>query len=388
MNDAFDQRMKAVLGQGGVSGYFKQRACKLEDITFSSDANYKRGMMYDWDMKEIEEVDFKFQKIKEHSPEKKASEFYVQFRPFFVPETRYNDLYYKLDGKEHLGQYLDIPNFEKQKTEKWLLVGKEPKNYFNRYYVFQCNWCLEWVDARKEYHQQVGVWRDSIDNNINSPDYQKLGGSELDGNGTFILPSNPVTRTLITGTRVMITDAIEAPAVYEVQAIKDAEPLGVMKLYLKRCLINYHTDLWGNLNEMDPDLFVFDLPVPDLPDGYGQDYHYLCDCKISVIDADRNPVPEYYIPVMEVSSPKMRVRGTPVTFTVKGVSSKHIISFRYFVDGTEYPREELSEYFTIQEDASSVQIQAIHNVMTGYEIMVKGYVDGKESVSQSAEVVL
>ena len=36
----------------------------IENKTFSNDPNYRVGTLYDWEMNELEEVEFKFEKIK------------------------------------------------------------------------------------------------------------------------------------------------------------------------------------------------------------------------------------------------------------------------------------------------------------------------------------
>lgn len=386
MSNEFKNRMYHTLKHQGVSGYFKDRTNVLVDTTFAQDPNYKKGFIYDWDMNPIEELEFKIQKIKEHAPEKKKTEYYIQFRPYVTPETMYNDLFYRQDGKQRLGQYIDINNFETDQDEKWLIVDKESKTNLSKYYVFKCNWCLEWV-SDGQYFQQVGVWRDSMDNNINNPDYQKLGGSELDGNGSFILPVNPSTRTIKPGHRVMITDSEVLPAVYEVQAIKDTEPLGVMKLYLKRVLINRHTDLWGNINDMNPDAMLIHLPLPSLPEGYGGDYHWLCNCKKSTIDV--NPVvPDASVVDFTVSSPTLRVNGSPVRFELNGVPENYVAEFRIYVDNVEYSVEDLKDYFDIEIGERALTIKAINKVMAKYIVKVTADITDARIFSAETEVIL
>lgn len=371
MSDSYNRRMKRLLDgrvNDSPSDYFKRQANKLEDLTFMSDESALSGAIYDWELNLLEEVDFKFQRAKDRNPEKKAVEYYVQFRPYFVPEVRFAENYYKQDGKERLGFYLDVPNFEKNKTEKWLMVNKDPRVNFNRYMVYRCNWQLEWV-SNGEYHTCLGVLRDSLDNNINVPDVSKLGGTEIDGDAAFILPSNPNTRTIIPGTRLMITDSDTLPAVYEVSAIKDTEPLGVMKFYLKRRIMNLHTDLWGDLNSMDRDLFVIPMPIEDLPDGFGGSYHYLCSCrKSSLPNTEEKPVITTK-PDIQSSADFIRIGGSEWIVTATGLKEQEV-AFEIYVDEVLYSKDELGDYFEITQLENQMKIKAINTVMTGYILRV------------------
>lgn len=349
------------------------------DHAFSNDPSCRKGFIYDWNIEPLEEVEFRFEQVKQRTPEKKAPEYFVLFKSDFIPECRYRDRYFKRDGKQRLGFYLDIPNYETGLTEKWFVVGKDERVNFSRYIVFKCNWCLEWI-SDGIYHQHIGVWRDSQDNNMNNPEAQKLGGSELDGDGSFMLPSNLTTRTLKPGQRLMITDSDILPAVYEIQAIKDTEPLGCMKMYLKRRVVNEHTDAWGTLNEIDSRSLIIPTPIPDLPEGYGGSWHYLCDCKKSNFLSEL--VPEVSKTEVEVlkSSDVMVVNGSPVRFTVTPEGT----NFSIYVDNEVYTIEELNGYFEVSQEGTSINIKAINPIMAGY--IVKLSVMDANNVVHSAEV--
>ena len=64
MSDLFNKRMNVILNSGSLGGKLLEDSDIIDDRNFSTDPNYKKGMLYDWDMNELEEVEFKFEKTK------------------------------------------------------------------------------------------------------------------------------------------------------------------------------------------------------------------------------------------------------------------------------------------------------------------------------------
>ena len=61
-------------------------------------------MIYDCDLKEIEEIEFRFIKTKTYTMEKDQVEYMIMFRPGVNPEIDYD----KSEDKKHrLGYYID-----------------------------------------------------------------------------------------------------------------------------------------------------------------------------------------------------------------------------------------------------------------------------------------
>ena len=56
--------MNVILNSGSLGGKLLEDSDIIDDRNFSTDPNYKKGMLYDWDMNELEEVEFKFEKTK------------------------------------------------------------------------------------------------------------------------------------------------------------------------------------------------------------------------------------------------------------------------------------------------------------------------------------
>ena len=203
MGDLFNKRMDYLLKNGSVGSSMVDDANIIENKTFKNDINYRKGMIYDCEMNEIEEVDFKFEKAKTFSAEGYEVEYYVRFRPDFNIETQYKDRFYKNDGRDRLGFYIDVYDYSKKLNEKWLIVGKDDRVAFDRYNVMKCNWCLEWI-ANGIYKRCLGVNRVASDNTVDTPTSNTLGGSTINGDLAFYIPTSETTDTIELGTRFMI----------------------------------------------------------------------------------------------------------------------------------------------------------------------------------------
>ena len=106
MSELFNKRMNMLLQSGSLGGKLLEDSDILDDRNFSNDSNFKVGMLYDWDMNELEEVEFKFEKIKTWTADGSAVEYMIRFRPNYNPEYKFKDSYYRNDGKERFGFYI------------------------------------------------------------------------------------------------------------------------------------------------------------------------------------------------------------------------------------------------------------------------------------------
>ena len=57
MSELFNKRMNMLLQSGSLGGKLLEDSDILDDRNFSNDSNFKVGMLYDWDMNELEEVE-------------------------------------------------------------------------------------------------------------------------------------------------------------------------------------------------------------------------------------------------------------------------------------------------------------------------------------------
>lgn len=370
MSDLFSKRMELLLKQGSLGAKLVDDANIIENKTFDNDQNFRTGMLYDWDMNELEMVDFKFEKVKTYSAGSIEVEYMIHFRPNFNPEFKYKELYYKNDGKERMGFYIDVLDRSKDIVEKWLIVGKDDRVAFDRYNAFKCNWCFEWI-SNKKYFKTIGCVRDKADISAKVIT-DSLGGTSIDGDLAIVLPSNNIVGNIMLGTKFMITDSISNPQVYEVIKIKDTTPLGTTKAYLKQCKYNEHTDVCGIINEMINYEFCFDLPIDDLPKEYGGKYHMICDC----LESKGLPIEPTEDVQWKLFCTDKYLKVNSNTATVKAIPSAETTSlcdWHIFVDWVEYPLEELNDYFDITINDTTLSIKVINKVMLKYIVKIAIY---------------
>ena len=353
----------------GLGGKLVDDSNIVEDKLFDTSRSYKKGMLYDWNLNEISEVDYRFEKFLITYGDSEEVEYRVQFRPNFQPEYLYKDLYHKKDGRERFGFYLDVPDYEKGTVEKWLIVGKDDRTAFDKYNAYRCNWVFEWVHEGK-YMSCLGVYQDAKDASFQGSGNEKLGGTAVGGQYNIILPSNEDVETIDLGYSFIIGDSIKRPRVYFIKNINDLDSFGVTRYYAKRKLFNPHTDFYGVLNEASEYEFVFDTPIDDLPEQYGGAYHAICGClkgkKQDVItevveDWELNTTYKYlYVngngAIIEATSPN-------------GVTCEwHIL-----IDGEEYTIDELSDYFDINISNNKMTIKAINKDIAKYIVTIAIY---------------
>lgn len=139
-----------------IGGQVKEMANQSLNDIFSNTTTYRRGFIYDCDLRPIKEMEFRFIKTKTYTMEKDAVEYMVMFRPMVNPEV---DFDITEDKKHRLGYYLDILDDNTKLIEKWLIVGKDASE-FDKYNVLKCNWEFEWLDRDRVYHKTLGCVRD------------------------------------------------------------------------------------------------------------------------------------------------------------------------------------------------------------------------------------
>lgn len=364
MDELFKKRMGLLSETNTVSETLVNRTNQIDDKLFTHDQDYRVGTLYDWSMEVLEEnVDFKFQKIRTHTAEGVEVEYGIQFRSNYNPESLYKDSFYRKDGKERVGFYLDVYDYSKKKYDKWLIVGKDDRVAFDRYNAFKCNWCAEWVRDGK-YYNCLSCVRDASDAKFNTSGNDKLGGNSVDGNVSLVLPSNEATSKIKLGDRFMISDNLFSPQCFKVMKIKDTSPLGIVRIYMEQDVFNEHTDFGGIVNTSKSE-FLFPIPIDDLPDGFGNEYHRICDCVEQKIEEDL--VPDYL--TIQCDEKFIYYKGQPIRVNVFGADDKEI-TWHYYLDNVEYPKEELIDYLDIHEEKDCVLIKCISSDIVKYVLQI------------------
>lgn len=378
MSELFNKRMALVLENGSLGAHLIEDSNLIEAKTFSNDQNYQKGWIYDWSMEPLEEVEFKFEKIKTHKAEKAEVEYMIHFLPNYNPEFIFKDKHYKDDGRERLGFYIDVYDRSKNSTDKWLIIGKDDRVAFDRYNAYKCNWIFEWI-YQNQYYKCLGCVRDATDNSFNKNTNDKLGGTTVDGEISIILPTNQITQTILLGTRFIVSDNQLNPQTYEVIKIKDVNPLGVTSYFCKQIVFNPHKDFYGKVNESQNIKFCFDLPLEDLDTEFGGNIHMLCDC---IVEQDK-PVVDMNEVYLECSEKYLYINGHSVLIRFhKPIEYNIATLWRYCLDDSSYRMSELSDYFEINETDESISIRAINKDLAKYHLEVE-ITDGDGNIIDS-----
>lgn len=375
----FNDRMQRLLKDGSVGQHYVNKTNLVEDKLFTYDQAYKRGFIYDWDMNPIEEVDFKIEKTKVFEPESYHVEYYAHFRSDFNPEHVYRDKYYRKDGRDRFGFYLDVYDNSRKVTDKWLIMQKDDRVAFDRYVMYKCNWCLEWI-TDGVYHQKLIVVRDKYDNGENDTKANRtLGGTSVSGDLSFDMPSSEESYSIRLGTRLIISDNIQNPIAYEVVNFKDITNLGLTKFYLVKCLFNKNTDFVGHISNIDKYDIVIDKPT-DLPDGFGNSYHMIANCIRSTIEDYKEPTDDSVdISKMKLSETQdsIYINGSPVTITALNAGNTNVY-WHFYLDGIEYSQDDLTDYFDIVISRHILTIKAISQDLAKYILKVAIYDENRD----------
>lgn len=365
------EEMKNAYSPTVIGEQLKEMSNFVMDETFSNSTSYRKGMIYDCNLKEIQEIDFRFIKTKTYTMEKDQVEYMIMFRPGVNPEIDFDE---SEDKKHRLGYYIDIKDENSKKFEKWLMVGKDTAE-FDKYNVLKCNWLFEWLDAERKYRSFLGCVRDR--NSYNSGIWSDGFTTSVENQTAFIVPTNAITKTIDYGMRFMITDNEKYPKTYEVTKIMDTFPLGNTKVTLSQSHYNEHTDLCAKIT--DENIILNDNKV-----------HMICDYYKSSLP----PITEEKVPsswkLLEVN-PKLYVKGQPqIIKAVPDIETNTTCEWHIFVDGEEYTDklDELESYLDIKfddNDNNSLTIAAINKVLAKYIIKIAVF-DANKTYYDSVEM--
>lgn len=349
--------MKKQYSSTVIGEQLKEMANMVMNETFSNSTSYRKGMVYDCNMSEIQELEFRFIKTKTYTIDKDQVEYWVQFRPGVNPEIDFDT---SKDQKHRLGYYVDILDENTKVFEKWLIVGKD-NSEFDRYNVLKCNWWFEWLDVNRVYHKCLGCVRDR--NSYNSGVWSDGFTTSTENQTSFFVPTNEETRGIDYGMRFMITDNPQHPKVYEITKMMDTFPLGATKIVLSQGHYNEHTDLCG----VDEEFFG------------DEDMHMICDFYKSSIKpiSPTEPTTPTTWKLSEVND-KLYVHGQPqVIHAIPSTETTSTCEWHIFVDGEDYTNKltELYDYLDISIDTENhtLTIAAINKDLAKYIISVKIY---------------
>lgn len=260
----------------------KNQSDVLINSTFTSDPSYKKVYVLTKDGWKWEDV--KYQTHSAPSIVKDPVDYYLQFRPkthypigsyIIVPDDTSPDI--NLTKEELANPFLQPT---KNRTQWWIIVGRDDSNAFVRYMILKCDWEFRWIYdgklmtcwacSRNANSYTSGRWTDQYSSSLDDltqaflPDTHYTYGDNLEALGMCD------TRTVMHGQRFFLSNNDLDPKIYEVTKIKDINPQGVIKLSIKQDelrekrdnielrICDYYTD--------EGDITI-DKPVLEVPDN-------------------------------------------------------------------------------------------------------------------------
>ena len=314
-----DMKKRYPSGFAGTLGQqIKEMSNMVFDETFSNNTTYRKGMIYDKNMNELEEMEFKFIKTKTFTVDKDLVEYWVQFKTGINPEIMFDK---SEDQRHRMGYYIDVWDDNSKEIKKWLIVSKD-QSEFDRYLVLECNWLFEWLDHDRVYHKCVGCLRNQ--NSYNSGIWASDFSTQVEDQMKFIVPQNDETKTIDYNIRFMLSDNDVIPKTYEISKVLDTFPIGTIQCTLAQTLYNKHTDFCGRNFEYFGD----------------NNIHRVCDFHKSNIQPDKDistgEVPQFTNWKLSGSNEELYVYGYPQVITAipeKETTLK--VKWKLFIDNED-----------------------------------------------------
>ncbi len=228
----------------------KKQSVAIIDNTFTYDPNYKRAYVLGKDGWKFEDIKYQFHV--RASILKDAVDYYVQFRPnihypvgtyIIIPDETSFDINL---SEQELHEPFSQPINER--TQWWMIVGRDDGNMFVRYNVIKCNWNFKWIydgkiqecfgAVRIANSYTSGDWSGDYTrtfSNLTSawiPDTYHCYGKNLKELGLCD------TRTILYDQRFMIGNNILQPQCYRVTKIFDITPHGMLKISISQTEYN------------------------------------------------------------------------------------------------------------------------------------------------------
>lgn len=269
--------------RGNTLGQVKRtQSDVIMNNTFTLDPTYKKVYILTKEGWKWEDAKYQFHSAPSIS--KDTVDYYLQFRPkvhypvgsyVIVPDDTSPDI--NLEGSEIDDPFMQPIN---NRTQWWIIVGRDEANAYVRYMILKCDWDFRWIYKGKIMNcwacsknansYTSGVWRDeysmSSDNLTSAfiPDTYHVYGEKLKELGLCD------TRTIMYLQRFFMSNNDLEPKIYQVTKITDINPQGIIKLSIKQDELNTKRD---NIELHICDYYtdegdiVIDEPVNKMPDA-------------------------------------------------------------------------------------------------------------------------
>lgn len=275
MFDLYKRRMAYTMGTSPSEAMRKAHDDVIDD-SFVYDVAYKRCKING------EYVDAKFQLGSTTDVDDDKPYYRLQFRPSYnckigtivdIPEDKYVESDYEWwEHREadpiNRGCYIDEDGIH---YRRWVIVDIPRDVQEQRYYIEECDWCLNWIaldkDGVRRRYKQLGAMR--IRNSYSSGIYEKYYLTQIESQDAIWLPTNNITKTLYYDQRFLISDNELHPQAYKLSGVYTNHPVGMTKLILTQVVLEDEDDYENMLAggkcpyyEAD-EIIVPEISIPD-----------------------------------------------------------------------------------------------------------------------------
>ena len=321
------------------------------NTTFTHDPAYKKVYILTKDGWLWEDAKYQFHSAQ--SLAKDSVDYYLQFRPnvhypigsyVIIPDDTSSKI--NLTTEELVNPFLQ-PAINR--TQWWVIVGRDNANAYVRYMVLKCDWEFKWLDRgilmncwgclRSANSYTSGVWRDEYTASLDDlrtawiPDTYHVYGDQLNKLGLYD------TRTIDHGQRFFMSNNTFNPRIYQVTKINDITPQGIIKMSIKQDEINLTQD-------------NFDLQVCNYYTSTGE-------CLVE----DNNPVyPDVSVPY-NIYQLAINQEGELDYVGIIEKSELHLGQSDYFGIKSDAIKNDLEWQIRLKDDAVSIQDKEYYEKM-------------------------
>lgn len=268
------------------SNYFQNSHDDIINASFVFDPNYKKCLLNGY------QIDAKFQRGSTTDVDDDRPYYYLEFRPDEpMLSVTYNEDGTSVSPQVYIGAIIDMPEdhplisdydwWTNKETDpkhrgcyiaedgtyyrRWMIADILRHEQDRKYIIQECDWCLNWIDANRVRHKQLGVMR--VRNSYSNGIYEKYYMTQVEAQDSIWLPTTDETKTLTYDQRFLISDNELHPQAYKLSGIYTTKPVGLTRLILTQVVTESDDDFTNMLaNGLSGYTDTTDIVEPEEPD--------------------------------------------------------------------------------------------------------------------------
>lgn len=332
----------------------RRNAQMVRESTWSGDSSARLCYLYDWahdDQSELsctvtdthtvkQPAEVKFIPCRRSCDGRQRTQYKILLRPSEIIPSYYEEAFGP-HAEFPVGLYLDIPD-EKNVYHKWLICDSLIEAHQTAYTVLPCNYEFHWIMDGRRY-RMWGISR--LRNRCPSTAWDEDHTDASETTEEIWLPENAGSRLLSCKQRLIVSAFRPQPLTWEISAIKNIHPFGILKLKLSPVPFNSATDYVDpETGEMWADYHTREMPPlstqePEL------DPPYVLSCSYQSIKTGGS--------ARTIQLQKRPARQEAITASGQTESLPSQILWQFAVDGQDIS----SRLEVIPQDSLSVKVK-------------------------------